>query len=109
MTMERLRIAMLSIHSCPVGKVGSRDTGGMSVYIRELARELGARGNLVDIYTRAHDPVDDQIVELSENVRIIHLRVGEVEHMDKLVLYTYLANMACSIENFRKNRKELRI
>ena len=103
MTVERLRIAMLSVHSCPVGKIGSRDTGGMSIYIRELARELGARGHLVDIYTRAHDPIDDQILELSENVRVIHLQVGDVEYMDKLVLYAYLANMACSMENFRKN------
>ena len=31
---------MLCIHSNPVGELGTRDTGGMSVYIRELAREL---------------------------------------------------------------------
>ena len=103
MAADRLKIAMLSVHSCPLGKLGSRDTGGMSVYIRELARELGRRGNSVDIYTRAHDPADDQIVELGENARVIHLQVGEVEHMHKLVLYAHLADMACSVENFRKS------
>jgi D-inositol-3-phosphate glycosyltransferase len=103
MTTDQLRIAMLSVHSCPIGTLGSRDTGGMSVYIRELANELGRMGHTVDIYTRAHDPEDDQIVELGNNARIIHLHVGDVEHIHKLVLYTHLADMACSVENFRKS------
>ena len=41
MPASQLRIAMLSAHSCPVGNLGAKDTGGMSVYIVELARELG--------------------------------------------------------------------
>ena len=64
MTASHLRIAMLSVHSCPIGQLGAKDTGGMSVYIRELAHELGQRGHLVDIYTRIHDPKDPQIVSL---------------------------------------------
>ena len=40
---EKLNIAMFSIHSCPVGELGTKDTGGMNVYIRELAGELGNR------------------------------------------------------------------
>ena len=102
MAADRLKIAMLSVHSCPVGELGSKDTGGMSVYIRELASELGKQGHLVDVYTRAHDPADDQIVEFGENARIIHLQVGEVEHMHKLVVYSHLADFACSLENYRK-------
>ncbi|MFC1994638.1 glycosyltransferase [Chloroflexota bacterium] len=97
-----LKIAALSVHSCPVGELGSKDTGGMSVYIREVARKLGEQGHSVDIYTRAHDQRDDQIVRLGENARVIHLQVGEVEYIDKLVVYSYLADFACSLENFRK-------
>jgi D-inositol-3-phosphate glycosyltransferase len=103
MVSDRLRIAMLSVHSCPVGMLGSKDTGGMSVYIRELAQEMGGLGHTVDIYTRAHDPADDQIVEIGQNVRVIHLQIGEIERMHKLVLYAHLADMACSVENFRKS------
>ncbi len=40
---------MLSAHSCPVGRLGTRDTGGMSVYVLELARELGKLGHKVDV------------------------------------------------------------
>lgn len=103
MARKRLNIAMLSLHSCPLGELGSRDTGGMSVYIREVASEIGKRGHSVDIYTRAHDPQDKQVYHLDENVRLIHLQVGQVERMHKLILYTYLGDASCSVENFRKS------
>jgi len=98
---SQLKIAMLSIHSCPVGKLGSKDTGGMSVYIRELASELSKRGHIIDIYTRAHDPAEAQIVWLGDNARVIHLQAGEVEPIDKLEVYSHLEDFACSLEDFR--------
>jgi len=39
------RVAMLSVHACPLAHLGGRDSGGMNVYVRELARELGRRGH----------------------------------------------------------------
>jgi D-inositol-3-phosphate glycosyltransferase len=74
----------------------------MSVYVRELARELGRRGHWVDVYARAHDPTDDQIVELGENARLIHLQAGEVEDIHKLVVYSYLGDFLCELESFTK-------
>jgi len=97
-----LKIAMLSVHSCPVGELGTKDTGGMSVYIRELAGELGKRGHWVDIYTRIHDPKDRIIIELGENARLIHLKAGDNGDMKKLAIYPYLADFAFALENFRK-------
>jgi D-inositol-3-phosphate glycosyltransferase len=99
-TAGQLKIAMLSIHSCPTRRLGGKDAGGMNVYIRELARELGRRGHQVDIYVRAHDPIDDQIVQLAENARLIHLEAGEVEDIHKLVVYSYLADFLCELESF---------
>ncbi len=86
-----------------MGNLGAKDTGGMSVYIRELARELGKQGLLVDVYTRVHDPRDSQIVELGENARLIHLRSGEDENIHKLAVYSYLPDFACNLESFRKH------
>ena len=80
---------MLSAHSCPVGDLGAMDTGGMSVYIRELARELGKQGHSVDIYTRVHDPDDPVVVELGERARLIHLKAGEAEKIHKLAVYAW--------------------
>ena len=102
MTASQLRIAMLSVHSCPIGQLGAKDTGGMSVYIRELAHELGQRGHLVDIYTRIHDPKDPQIVSLGQNARLIHLKAGKDEVIHKLAVYSYLPEFAHNLENFRK-------
>ena len=39
------RIAILSFHGCPVARLGEKDTGGMNVYVRQMARELGHRGH----------------------------------------------------------------
>jgi len=102
MPVSRLRIAMLSAHSCPVGKLGTKDTGGMSVYIREIASELGRQGHLVDIYTRVHDPEDRQIYELNRNVRLIHLRAGVDEEIRKLAVYSHLPDFASNVESYSR-------
>jgi D-inositol-3-phosphate glycosyltransferase len=102
MSVSQLRIAMLSAHSCPVGKLGTKDTGGMSVYIREIACELGKQGHLVDVYTRVHDPRDCQIYELNQNARLIHLRAGEDEEIHKLAVYSHLPDFVGNLENFRR-------
>jgi len=103
MPANQLRIAMLSVHSCPVGNLGAKDTGGMSVYIRELARKLGKQGHLVDIYTRVHDPRDRQVYELGQNARLIHLTAGGDEEINKLAIYPYLPEFTCNLENYKKH------
>ena len=70
------RLALLSFHGCPVARLGEKDTGGMNVYVLQLAREFGRRGHLVDVYTRRHDPSDPTIVELGDGARVIHLKAG---------------------------------
>jgi D-inositol-3-phosphate glycosyltransferase len=102
-TKDNLSIAMLSAHSCPVGALGARDTGGMSVYIRELARELGKQGHHVDVYTRVHDPADPISEDLGERARLIHIKAGEEESIHKLAVYSYLPEFACHLEGYRKN------
>lgn len=98
---EKLRIAMLSVHSCPMGQLGGRDTGGMNVYIRELAAALGRRGHTVDIYTRAHDPRDARWEMLSPGARLVHIQAGAVEEMGKLTQYNHLREFHDNLEAFR--------
>jgi D-inositol-3-phosphate glycosyltransferase len=97
----RLRVAMLSVHSSPMGELGTKDTGGMSVYIRELARELGSLGHQVDIFTRLPDPGYDQIITLHDNVRLVHLRVGRDGYLHQVDLYPYLADFFQQLETMR--------
>jgi len=102
MTGKKLRIAMLSVHSCQVGQLGAKDTGGMNVYVREVARKLGRLGHQVDINTRVHDLRDSQIVTLGQNARLIHLRAGRGNETHKLLVFCHLPEFACGVENFRK-------
>ncbi len=97
---EHLNIAMFSIHSCPMGQLGSKDTGGMNVYVRELAYRLGELGHHVDIYTRAHDPRDLQVEWPFPNVRLIHIRAGAVEDMGKIAQHSHLADFIRNMELF---------
>ncbi|MBW1700397.1 MAG: glycosyltransferase [Deltaproteobacteria bacterium] len=97
-----LRIAMFSIHSCPMGKLGTRDTGGMNVYVREVARELGRRGHHVDVYTRFHGDGHGPIMRVSKTVRFIHIEVGENRRIHKLAIYPHLSGLFCKIDTLRK-------
>jgi D-inositol-3-phosphate glycosyltransferase len=99
-TENKLKIAMLSAHSCPVGDLGAKDTGGMSVYIRELARELGKKGHSIDVYTRVHDPADPLIENLADGVRLIHLRAGKEAKIQKMAVYFSLPEFTFNLENF---------
>jgi len=100
--IQRLNIAMISIHSCPLAMLGGKDTGGMNVYVRELAAELAKRGHSIDIYTKAHQPQHGPPINLGQNVRIIHLDTGADEDMPKLAIYDYIHTLAEVAENFRK-------
>ncbi|MDO9350275.1 MAG: glycosyltransferase [Deltaproteobacteria bacterium] len=73
----------------------------MSVYVREVAREMGRRGHLVDVYTRIHEPIHDKVIKIGQNARLIHLRAGE-EEIQKLAIYYHLADFARDLDNFRK-------
>jgi D-inositol-3-phosphate glycosyltransferase len=103
---DQLRIAMFSIHSSPIGELGTKNTGGMSVYIRELARHLGVFGHRVDIYTKLNGSKHNQIIELYDDVRLIHLSAGNNGYVHKLALYYYLSDFFRALERF-KNQEGL--
>lgn len=79
------RVCMLSVHSCPLAAPGGKETGGMNVYVRELSRQLGRRGYLVDNYTRSESAAVPHIpdTDLGPNVRVIHIVAGPEEHVSK--------------------------
>lgn len=100
-----LNVAMLSIHSSPIGNLGTKDTGGMSVYIRELAKELGRRGHRIDIFTQNNHAKHDPVINLYENVRLIHLSGQTNAKITKSSLYDYLPQIFQDLESFRTTEK----
>lgn len=94
-------IAMLSVHTSPLAAPGSvKDAGGMNVYIRELARELGRSQFTVDIFTRRTHPDQPEIVYLAPRVRVIHVEAGPAAPVSKHDLYPYLSAFTRHIEDF---------
>ncbi|MDQ7028994.1 MAG: glycosyltransferase [Ardenticatenia bacterium] len=94
------RIAMLSVHTCPLAMLGGRKTGGMNVYVRELSRELGRRGWAVDIFTHAESLTRPAVVRLGHNVRVVHVVAGPVRHVGRYELYHYLPEFAQNVVAF---------
>lgn len=94
------RIAMISVHSCPLATLGGKETGGMNVYIRELCRELAKEDFLIDIFTRSQNPSIPQVVHLNERVRVIHLKAGYEAPYDKNQVWSHLPEFLDAMERF---------
>lgn len=76
-TSKIKRIAMLSVHTCPLAMLGGKKTGGMNVYVRDFSRELGRQGILVDVFTRSQDDCQPRINhDLGNGGRVIHIPAG---------------------------------
>jgi D-inositol-3-phosphate glycosyltransferase len=98
-------VAMLSVHTSPLDSPGrTKDAGGMNVYMRELASELGYRHTTVDIFTRWTNESSPRIVQFSQNVRVIHIKAGPVAPIHKNDLYQYLPEFIHNIEEFRQSK-----
>jgi D-inositol-3-phosphate glycosyltransferase len=93
---------MISMHTCPLATLGGKETGGMNVYVRELARELGRRGKAIDVFTRAVDPTIAPVRDLGPNARVIHLPAGPIGPYDKNKLHNHVDEFAAGIEAFRQ-------
>ncbi len=97
---DTLRIAMLSVHTCPLATLGGKETGGMNVYVRDLSRELGRRGLPVDVFTRAQDPKIVGMRPLGENARVIHIPAGPLAYYDKNLIFDHLPEFTEGVRKF---------
>ena len=77
----------------------------MNVYVREVSRQLGARGWHIDVFTRRQDVSLPYIqAGLGENCRVIHIPAGPTEAIDRRKLYPYLPAFVEGVEAFRKEQ-----
>lgn len=93
---------MLSLHSCPLGRPGTKDTGGMSVYLQQISRCLGELGIAVDIFTSNHQPESPSCMLLGDKVRLIHLPIKSHRENGKLGLFPHLKELASGIHDFKR-------
>ncbi len=92
---------MISMHGCPLAKLGEKDAGGMNVYVRELSLALGRAGHSVDVFTRCQDYSTTQIVELGPGARVVHIEAGDVQYIDKRDLYPIVPQFTERVQGFR--------
>lgn len=96
-----LRVAMLSMHTCPLAMLGGKKTGGMNVYVRDLSRELGRMGIDVDVFTRSQDDCVPMVNhDLGEHARVIHIPAGPQAPIPVSEVSHYIDEFAAGIAQF---------
>ena len=73
------RVALLAYHACPLAAPGQGKSGGMNVYVRELARALADCGVTVDVFTRRHDDANNDAPDIAPGVNVIHVAAGPAD------------------------------
>src|SRR5215470_19844106 len=92
---------MLSVHTCPLAALGGKETGGMNVYVRELARELSRIGAAVDVFTRSQNAGIPRVVRLADRARVVHLPAGPQAPMARERVHAHLDEFADGVEEWR--------
>src|SRR5206468_10320849 len=81
-------IAVVSVHTSPLARPGTRDSGGMNVYIHQLSHEMGRRAHTMDIFSRRTDPETPEITIIDERTRVIQIMAGPFSaHKDSLLRF----------------------
>jgi D-inositol-3-phosphate glycosyltransferase len=96
-----VRVAVLSVHTCPLAALGGKQTGGMNVYVRELARELARMRVRADIFTRSQNPAIPRVVRVADGVRVVHLTAGPQAPMARETVHDHLDEFIDGVEAFR--------
>ena len=99
-----LRVAMLSVHTCPLAALGGKETGGMNVYVREVGRELGRMGVEVDVFTRSQNCDTPAVVSMGPGVRVIHLPAGPEAPMPREHVWQHLDEFVDHLDAWRLTR-----
>lgn len=99
-------IATLSLHTSPLAVLGGKETGGMNVYVRELSRELAARGYCIDIFTRSQNPriprVQYDLLGV-KNARVINVPAGPEAPYSKHLLINHVDEFVQGIREFAQS------
>ena len=69
-------VAMLSLHTSPLAQPGSGDSGGMNVYVRELAAALAQAGVPTTVFVRRwRDDLPEQL-SVEPLLNVVHIDAG---------------------------------
>ena len=89
-------VAILSLHTSPLSQPGVGDSGGMNVYVREMAAALAHAGSECRVYVRrAQDGLPDEVA-IEPGVTVVHIDAGAVD-LDKEDLFGVVDEFAAGV------------
>ena len=94
-----MKILIISYHTCPENKLGSKDSGGLNIYLHEMSNQLGTKGHTVDIFTRKHDIRDPLEIEINNNSKVVHLNAGNLAE-EKQHMHNYIDLFTSNLINY---------
>jgi len=103
--MRYQRITVLSYHTCPLSDVEGGEIGGLNVYVLELCKQLARKGYIIDIFTRSQGKNNQKIVEVADNLRVIHIVAGKEEEIEKKQLIDFIPDFLANLFNFIDENK----
>ena len=99
------RLALLSVHTCPLATLGGKRTGGMNVYVRSLAVEFLQRGIQVDVFTRYQDSCESHIEhERGEGGQVVHIPAGPATALPPISHLEHLGEFAQGVRDYSTRR-----
>lgn len=96
------KIGMVSLHTSPFAQPGQEDSGGLNVYVQQMAFALAHQGHECTIYTRRTDPLQLDLEYIEPGVRVAHLDVGDYDMtLDEMPSITdeFAESMANCLDN----------
>jgi D-inositol-3-phosphate glycosyltransferase len=99
-------IAVVSVHTSPLARPGTRDSGGLNVYVRELSREMVKRGHTIDIFTRRTDADTPEITVIDPKTRVIQVKAGPMD-ADKATQRRYLETFRQGVMGFTERDRRV--
>jgi glycosyltransferase involved in cell wall biosynthesis len=100
------RIAIVSEHASPIAPAGGVDSGGQNVYVAQVARQLAAQGNHVDVFTRLDNAYLPPEIEWDDGVRVVHVPAGPARELPKEDLLPYMADFSAFMRRYFDSRDE---
>jgi D-inositol-3-phosphate glycosyltransferase len=94
-------IAVVSVHTSPLARPGTRDSGGMNVYMRQLSRQMARRAHTMDIFTRRTDAETPEVSIIDERTRVIQVEAGPLGSAKKS-MQAYLPEFTAGVLAFQR-------
>lgn len=103
--MNAKHIAVISYHTCPLSDEKDAEIGGMNVYVLELSKALSKKGYHIDIFTRSQSEESPRVVQVNENLRVIHVPAGPQEPLSKKSIELYIPEFLEHFYSFVEKEK----